>query len=1225
MYTIKRLFFSFLVLLSVPVLSNAQDIIFSPDKAKTSGEIYYKAEVSEYFTPTNLAKGQDLDLKFNGTRFTQHIQEVAKERFGYTTISAISKTGFRSHSHLLMKDGDLSGILTFDGRSYRLSKKDGQQHLREINEPVLGCSVGEHEIPSALQKSTAVPPGGQHAIPSYDLTQFNDTTTVDVLILYTTAAKQWAANSSSVTDIDEVLALNESFRNQIIDNSEIALKIRFVDALEVDNPTAASTSDVLENMKDNSYTGSTHTSDTVDIHSLRDQYGADLVALLHKIDDTGGIAYRANNVGGAIDYAFSVNRIQQMYFDYVLMHEIGHNFGNAHGRTQASAEAGNSGGLFQFSTGHLLTSASDSSVTVMHYENLGDGKEATSIPYFSNPRVTYNGIATGSYALNTEGPPSDNALSMSISKNWLADYRLPVIDPPAISTTTTAIEDTVYPAGVSTRNLILQNTGNSDLEIKLDGKMEFSGSLKSTNANTIKQSLDLFYGFEESEGYESGSYTGYRNWIVVDEASPFEISSARAVSGTQSLKLDRSAGTPNVLSPFFSSTSRYSSYEITMKVYAESGPIDGYLEFNSSIDEENAASISLKSDNSIGFYGINGPDDSKSYWFYSGDNQITDQWVDVSIQISSADSGTITYNYGPDITRTFTHNGFYHPENLQLYISGSSSGDLYVDDIQIKAQDLYGPALTISDNQMTIPPGETDTMTVTFYGNGNNEGTYAGNLYLQTNAPNNTNLTIPIDLRIDPNNLYSNGKFAVELTGQAGFRMLTAPTDINLQEFLEPLHTQGMTNADFTNGSPNIWTWDRTFVGDSAESNLGWRSISDLDTTIQAGDSFLMYVYDEDVVGDSTSRGFPKLLTAEGQLVSSFSPAINQIAEGFTLIGNPFPSTVDWDQIYQNSGTDELSGSIYAHDPNSGWKSYNSDSNTGDLTNGLIKPFQGFFVQSSENITNGSSLTVESNDIVTGGEFYGKEQNQSPFVRFEITDSKRSISNSAFVVLNDKARSVKDDLDAVEMVPLSPSYITLGSMSTDDKELDINSIPYFDESIRIPLSVQASHSQKISFTLTEHSGFEDITIKITNGEWIKEVETDQGIVLEIVPDQSASKYPSGFPVRSKQNPVYTLILEKQRATSTGQTELPTEFSLSQNYPNPFNPSTSIRFGIPSTSHVKLSVYNVLGQLVKVLENDIKKPGYHSVHFDGENLSSGIYLYRLEVGSFVNTKKMLLMK
>ncbi|MEW5922904.1 MAG: T9SS type A sorting domain-containing protein [Candidatus Zixiibacteriota bacterium] len=89
--------------------------------------------------------------------------------------------------------------------------------------------------------------------------------------------------------------------------------------------------------------------------------------------------------------------------------------------------------------------------------------------------------------------------------------------------------------------------------------------------------------------------------------------------------------------------------------------------------------------------------------------------------------------------------------------------------------------------------------------------------------------------------------------------------------------------------------------------------------------------------------------------------------------------------------------------------------------------------------------------------------------------------------------------------------------------------------------------------------------------------------------------------------------------------LPTEFSLSQNYPNPFNPITAISFSLPSVSEVKLEVFNPLGQKTDIIFEGHLEAGNHTYIWDGSDFASGIYLYRLTTGDFVQSRKMILLK
>ena len=88
---------------------------------------------------------------------------------------------------------------------------------------------------------------------------------------------------------------------------------------------------------------------------------------------------------------------------------------------------------------------------------------------------------------------------------------------------------------------------------------------------------------------------------------------------------------------------------------------------------------------------------------------------------------------------------------------------------------------------------------------------------------------------------------------------------------------------------------------------------------------------------------------------------------------------------------------------------------------------------------------------------------------------------------------------------------------------------------------------------------------------------------------------------------------------------PLAFALKQNYPNPFNPSTIIKFSIPEKGHVKLSVYNLLGEEIAVLANEVKEAGFYEATFNAAYLPSGTYIYKIESNNALQVKKMMLLK
>jgi hypothetical protein len=149
------------------------------------------------------------------------------------------------------------------------------------------------------------------------------------------------------------------------------------------------------------------------VHQSRNTYGADLVDLLTYVEDTGGIGWLLNTTAGSPDYAFSISRVQQAGWAFTVIHEMGHNMGCHHRKDQAVQPGP---GLYSYSAGWRWVDATGTHCSVMSYEEVG-----SRVAHFSNPSITYQGVATG------DAVDGDNARGLRNIKGVISNYRQTIL------------------------------------------------------------------------------------------------------------------------------------------------------------------------------------------------------------------------------------------------------------------------------------------------------------------------------------------------------------------------------------------------------------------------------------------------------------------------------------------------------------------------------------------------------------------------------------------------------------------------------------------------------------------------------------------------------------------------------------------------------------------------------------------------------------------------------
>lgn len=470
-----------------------------------------------------------------------------------------------------------------------------------------------------------------------------------------------------------------------------------------------------------------------------------------------------------------------------------------------------------------------------------------------------------------------------------------------------------------------------------------------------------------------------------------------------------------------------------------------------------------------------------------------------------------------------------------------------------------------------------------------------------------------------------------QLEGTEGWRLISSNVgSTTIKKLLTDRWTQGFSGAKSASGSANFYTWAIT-TNDNSINN--WVSASDLNQEIKAGSGALVYLFSDDngpsQIGDS---GFPKSMMHNGiepQIDVNVSSILNRNNSGWTLLGNPYRSYIDWDLIEK----EHLNNTVYTWDNiSSSWLTWNGS--IGSLIEGKISPMQGFFT-----VTN--TADIESNipsfiipvTAKTSAPILEKKVN-TPVLTDQYSlslelQAQSGLKNEAWISFNEYSSDEFDEFDAYELAPYSPSYIQLGTVTKDKSILDINSRTIPNSQIEIPLQVQSTESGNFTFSVTNRQIPESWELLIR--------ENESGRIFSLN-DSHSFDYAGAIEKRSSNhmdiNPVimsqeietmFSLIINPGITTSLEFDQRPNELVLDQNYPNPFNPSTSIRFGLPKDSEVQLSLYNILGQKVKSLVSGKLNAGYHTIQLDMGSLSSGTYIYVLDTGDEKFTKKMMLIK
>ena len=505
--------------------------------------------------------------------------------------------------------------------------------------------------------------------------------------------------------------------------------------------------------------------------------------------------------------------------------------------------------------------------------------------------------------------------------------------------------------------------------------------------------------------------------------------------------------------------------------------------------------------------------------------------------------------------------------------------------------------------------------------------------------------------------------FYTELDAPAGWQMLVSPAvNTTYGELLSGIWTQGYPGSNHPGSNqPNVFWYNESQVGGQWQLSGDSSHLAGTGSASgnNAGRATMAWVF-----GPLEHNGpvvWPKPLVLSGtEQPAAVSITLSRTSEtgeayaGWHLVGNPFADPLTWNAAAAGA-QNGIEPVIYSWDKAAETHRF-VDGRTGAGTRGTtVSPFEGFWVRVAAGENSGIFTVAPAHGGMANAEPSDADEKQQQlkeetelltgseaeplFLRIEAAQQEHF---EAVVV---ELLDFGDDVFYGSPAPLGVPIIQFGFAGAEGfpqasvgraviTEGVSRSFPLiFDAALSGSFSLEVSGSAGWYETvqaavLDHHTG---ILHPLSNGGSLNFTHQASAGILQLR-EQSRSLSPAERLELAQQPQLLSadvrFELQLTRSLSTNlepENRLPSAVTLHQNYPNPFNPTTTIRYALPEAAEVRLEVYNMLGQRVMVLVSGVQPAGWHTANFDASRLSSGLYMYRLQAGNFVQTRSMMLVK
>ena len=801
------------------------------------------------------------------------------------------------------------------------------------------------------------------------------------------------------------------------------------------------------------------------------------------------------------------------------------------------------------------------------------------------PNQNYNGTDSFTYTVS-DGEATSEVATVNITLTAVNDLPIITSSPPL-----DALEESQYNYSIN-----VNDVDGDAITITAQTRPDWL-SIINNNTNSLDfDGINDYVEISNTSQLEPGSQVTVSTWAYMDNWS--SANDSRILSNTQS-----------------------GGFALAIDVSWNQDKLGFYINIDGTYLHPDIALSSLSS----GWHHITG----------TYDNRYAKLYID-GILVDVVDNGSNNdINYGSDINLFIGAEPIDANNSTSLYFNGS-----------VNEVSIFDAALNLSEIHANMNNGLTgDENGLVGYWNFNegsgsiltdqssngNDGTINGaswstdvaySSYVLTGTPSPSdgglhNVVLNID---DGNGGIATQSFSIgvavthlDITGESGFRILSSPVSGAIfGDLLEELWTQGSDGSDHEGADPNVWTYDN-----------GWVPVADLNNDVlSAGQGFVVYVFaDTDFDGDDD---LPVTIDIDGA-INETAVSVTANPSQWNLVGNPYGLHVSINQMLSDNSS-RFNSTVYRlDDANPGYRTHNGA--VGDIEQGLIKPFDGFWVQAD---TEGGVFEFTEQSIrrgsinVDGG---GRSTTNESTGSATFTFTNGQFTSNVYLSFTENGEINLDPADAKQILPMSPAEHLTSMIHESGKSLSINNLPSdLTTDISFDLDVMMlepsndgyeTQSEQVSMTWDISNLPEGISLSLVNNG------TGQTVNLYGYPSSNVS-LPSkgGFSFPENLMETYPAVGESQFTLSVysdiasnddEDVIIPEDITLHNAYPNPFNPSTMISFDIMEMDNVSLNIFDLTGRQVASLINEFMIPGNHQITWNPSLLPSGVYLVELTVG------------